>query len=77
MNNIQDKSKADEVADRLYHNKAFRTIANNTNIVKMQKPSKNQMENDLQKIETSLKGRGIDKGIDLATMMPKKNGPAM
>ena len=77
MNNIQDKSKADEVADRLYHNKAFRTIANNTNIVKMQKPSKNQMENDLQKIETSLKGRGIDKGIDLATMMPKKNGPAI
>ncbi|MBO4863662.1 MAG: hypothetical protein J5517_04815 [Eubacterium sp.] len=73
MNKIQDKSKIDEVAERMYNNKAFRGIANKTNIFNMKNPAKNQMENDLKTIETKLKGRGVDKKIDIATMQPKKN----
>ena len=73
MNGYQDKTKIDEVADRLYNNKAFRGIANNTNILSMKKPAKGQMEKDLTKIETSLKSRGIDKRIDLATMKATKD----
>ncbi len=73
MNNIKDKSEIDAVADRLYNNKAFRGIANNTNIFSMKNPAKNQVETHLKKIETSLKGRGIDKGVDLATMKATKD----
>ena len=73
MNGYQDKTKIDEVADRLYNNKAFRGIANNTNILSMKKPAKGQMEKDLTKIETSLKSRGIDKRIDMATMKATKD----
>jgi len=77
MNGIKDKSKVEEVAGRLYNNKAFRNIANSTNITKMNKPDKNQMEQHLKTIETKLKGRGNDKPINMATMKqePQKQGP--
>ena len=39
----------------------------------MKKPAKNQLDNDLKKIETSLKGRGVDKRVDMATMLPTKD----
>ena len=73
MNKIEDKSEIDVVAERLYNNKAFRGVANNTNIFNMKKPAKNQLDNDLKKIETSLKGRGVDKRVDMATMLPTKD----
>ena len=71
MNSLTDKTKIDEVATRLYNNKAFRGVANNTNIVCMKKPLKNQLEKDLASIEKSLEGRGLDKKIDLAPKKPK------
>ncbi len=73
INKIEDKSQIDAVAERLYNNKAFRGIANNTNIFSLSNPVKNQVETHLQKIETSLKGRGMDKGVDLATMKATKD----
>ena len=72
MNSLTDKTKIDEVATRLYNNKAFRGVANNTNIVCMKKPLKNQLEKDLASIEKSLEGRGLDKKIDLAPKKPKE-----
>ena len=70
MNNIADKSMVDEVSERMYNNKVFRNIANNSNIVTMKKPLKNQLEKDLEKIESTinLQTRGMDKRIDMATM---------
>ncbi len=70
---IDDKAAINEVAERLYNNKAFRGIANNTNIMIMKKPAKGQLERDIEKIENSLKGRGIDKRIDMATMRAIKD----
>ena len=72
MNSLTDKTKIDEVATRLYNNKAFRGVANNTNIVCMKKPLKNQLEKDLASIEKSLEGRGLDKKIDLVSKKPKE-----
>lgn len=62
----------DEISDRLYNNKAFRNIANTTSITCMDKPSSSQMKEHLKQIETALKGRGRDAGINLATMQPEK-----
>ena len=76
MNGIKDKSKIDEVAERMFNNKAFRKIANDTNITRITSPEKGQVEQHLKKIESNLKGRGVDKGIDMATMKPK-TGPAL
>ncbi|MCR5291798.1 MAG: hypothetical protein K6E28_02780 [Eubacterium sp.] len=76
MNGIKDKSQINEVAERMFKNKAFRKVVNSTNITKMSKPDKGQMEQHLSKIETSLKGRGVDKGVDMATMK-QKTGPIL
>ena len=76
MNGIKDKSKIDEVAERMFNNKAFRKIANDTNITRITSPEKGQVEQHLKKIESNLKGRGVDKGVDMATMK-QKTGPAL
>lgn len=70
-NKIKDKSKIAEVSERMFNNKAFRTIANSTNIAQMINPDSKVMKKHLKTIEKNLEGRGIDKGVDLATMKPR------
>ena len=61
-----------DVANKLYNNKAFRNVAANTSIVQLLKPKNNQMKEHIEKIEKSLKGRGIDKDVNVATMNQQK-----
>ena len=84
MKKLKNTQVIDEVADRLYNNKAFRGISSKLNICAMNKPSNTQMKKHLADIENKLRGRGIDKSIDMATMkqvdkpaMKNVNKPAM
>ncbi len=78
MNHLMDKAnpeetnaKINEAAEKLYRNKAFRTIANGLSVSQMAKPASDQMKTHLKQIGKALEGRGFDKNMNLATMTPE------
>lgn len=77
-NNRPLPDNIDEVAKNLYNNKAFRKIANSSNISNLNSPSEEQIKKHITSIEKSLKGRGRDKNVDIDTIAKEKpKGPVM
>lgn len=71
-NNIEKPQNMDDITEKLFNNKAFRKIANSTNICKLTAPSEKQMQKHFREIENSLKGRGMEGNVNLQTMKQDK-----
>lgn len=52
----------------MYKNKSFRNVVKAVNVCKMNKPTPKMKEEHIEKIQNSLKGRGREKNVNMATM---------
>ena len=75
--NGRDKAGVKAAAEKLFRNKAFRNLAGKISITAMMDPEEDQLEDHMDALERVLRGRGIEKGVDMGTMEPKRKFSVM